>query len=134
MINDNYKKLFQKLEQMEPSEKLRDGILTRIDFEKRRSAMIRLAFLGTLATASFTAMILFFQDLMREFYQYGFYQYFSLIFSDGSVVMSYWKELTLSLAESAPLIEITILLAMILVFLVSLKLAIKNIGVNYKLT
>ena len=132
-MNDNCEKLFQKLEQFEPSEKLRNGILARIDFEKRRSTRTRLAFLGALATASFVAMIPSFQYLAQEFSQTGIYQYLSLIFSDGSIVIASWKEFSLLLAESLPLVEITIFLATVFTFLISVKLAVKNVGLNYKL-
>ena len=37
-MSDNFEKLFNKLEQFEPSEKLRANILARIDFEKRPRA------------------------------------------------------------------------------------------------
>ena len=129
-MKDNYKRLFEKINQFEPSEKLQDGILAKIDLEKRRSAGIRLIFFGIVATFLFVAVVPSSQYVAREFYQSGFYQYFSFIFSDSGAVLSSWKEFTLLLAESAPLTEITIFLATILAFLVSVKLAIKNVCVR----
>ncbi len=132
-MNNNFEKLFSKLEEVEPSKELRRGILARIDFEKRRSARIRLAFFGFIAMASFIAMIPSFQYIAREFSQSGFYQYFSLIFYDGDAVLSSWKEFALSLAETIPAMEITIFLAVVLSFLISIKLAVRNVGLDYKL-
>ncbi len=135
-MDDNYEKLFRKLDQFEPSEKLHTHIMTRINLEQKRSARMRLIFLGTMAIASFAAMISSFQYAMREFYQSGFYEYLSLLLSDSGYILASWKEFSISLVESMPLVEITISLATTFAFLVSIKLAIKNIGINryYKLT
>lgn len=134
-MKDNYEKFFLNLEQIEPSEKLRGQILARIDFEKRRSARIRLAFFGTVAAASSVAIIPSFQYATGEFSQSGFYEYLSLLFSDSGAVLASWREFTLSLIESLPITEIAIFLAAVFVFLVSAKLAIRNIytNINHKL-
>lgn len=133
-MSDNYERLFQNLERFEPSEKLRARILARIDFEKRRSARIWLAFFGAGATASLVAIIPSFQYVVREFSQSGFYRYFSLIFSDSDAVIASWREFALSLIESLPITEVAIFLAAIFAFLLFARLTAKNIYAvgNYK--
>lgn len=133
-MSDNYEKLFQNLERLEPSEKLRTCILTRIDFKKKRFVAIRLMFSVLVATASLVAVIPSFQYVAREFSQSGFYRYFSLIFSDSGAVIASRREFALSLIESLPVTEVAIFLVVIFVFLISAKLAIKNININYSLT
>ncbi|MBU6431075.1 MAG: hypothetical protein KGJ58_02540 [Patescibacteria group bacterium] len=135
-MNDNYEKLFQTLERFEPSRKLFSLVTARIYLAQRRSARIRLIFGGMMAIASFAAIVSSFQYAIREFYQSGFYEYFSFLLSDSGYVLSSWKEFSVSLAESLPLTSITIFLAAVFAFLVSAKLAIKNIrpNYNYKLT
>ena len=128
-MNNNYEKLFQKLEQIEPSEQLRSRIMSSIRLEARRFARIRLAFFGTAAMVSLAGMIPSFQYAAREFYQSGFYEYLSLLFSDSGAVISSWKTFAFSLAETMPLAELTIFLAIALVFLISAGLAIKNINI-----
>ena len=130
-MSDNFEKLFNKLEQFEPSEKLRANILARIDFEKRRSFRIRLAVLGTVAAASFGAVIPSFQYAWRAFFQSGFYEYLSLLFSDSGAVLASWKTFILSLAETIPLAEMTIFLIAVFVFLFSARLAIKSVKSFY---
>lgn len=122
-------------ENIEPPERLYNQILARIKREKRRIARIRLAFFGVVATASLVFIIPSFQYVAQEFAQSGFYKYLFLLFSDGGIVLASWRELALSLAESLPATEITIFLATVFAFLVSAKLAIKNIYINsnYKL-
>ena len=125
-------------ENIEPPERLYLGILARIEREKRRIAVIRLAFFGVVASASLAAIIPSFKYVAREFAQSGFYEYLFLLFSDSDAVLASWREFALSLAESLPITEITIFLVMVFVFLVSAKLAIKNIYINsnrkFKLT
>lgn len=125
-------------ENIDPPERLYLSILARIGSEKRRLALIRLAFFGVVAVASLVVVIPSFQYVAREFAQSGFYEYLFLIFSDSGVVLASWKEFALSLAESLPITEITIFLVTVFVFLVSAKLTIKNIHINsnrkFKLT
>ena len=130
-MSDNFEKLFNKLERFEPSEKLRANILARIDFEKRRSSRIRLAVLGTVVAASFGAVIPSFQYAWRAFFQSGFYEYLSLLFSDSGAVLASWKTFILSLAETIPLAEMTIFLIAVFVFLFSARLAIKSVKSFY---
>lgn len=132
-MKNSYKKLFNKLEQIEPSEKLLAVIIERIDLLKRRSVRIRLAVFGTVATASLAGMIPSFQYVARGLYQSGFYEYISLLFSDSGTVLVSWKAFALSLIESLPFIEMTIFLAAVFAFLFSVKSVIGNININGKL-
>ena len=114
------------MENIEPPEKLYRDILTRIGREKRRIARIQFALSGITAIISVIALVPAGFYAFREFYQSEFYQYLSAIFSDGGIALAYWKEFLLSLAESAPLLESTILLSLVFVFMVTLKLAAKS--------
>lgn len=51
----------------------------------------------------------------------GFSNYFSLIFSDGSVVKSIWREVGLSLLESLPILGFGVVLASVFAVLWSLR-------------
>lgn len=117
-------------ENIEPPERLYLGILARIEREKRRIALIRLAIFGVVALASLAAIIPSFQYVAREFAQSGFYEYLFLIFSDSGAILASWRGFALSLAESLPTTEIMVFLFTVFVFLVSAKLAIKNIYIN----
>ncbi len=118
---------------IEPPERLCGNILGQIKLEERRTARLRLFFVGSVFLASFAALIPAFQYFIREFYQSGSYQYLSLLFSDGGAVLSYWKEFTLSIAESLPVLGITAVLATIFVFLGSLRLAIRDLKTAFLL-
>ncbi len=47
----------------------------------------------------------------------GFDQYLSLAFSDSSVLITYWKELSLSLVESLPLMAVMLVLGALGLFI-----------------
>lgn len=132
-MKNNFETLLEKMDQIDPPEALRAGILARINRENKNRVRTRLAFFGTLAAVSFAIMILSFQYTAQGFYKSGFYQYFSLIFSDSGVILASWKEFAISLAEIIPIAEITFFLGTILVFLIFIRLALKNIIINYKL-
>lgn len=71
---------------------------------------------STVGLASVSGLVIIVKDITVQFTQSGFYEYASLLSSDGSVVTTYWKEFALSLTEALPLTEIT--LSLILLFAV----------------
>lgn len=119
----NNKTLFSEIN---PPEGLTQAILWRIEIERRRIARFRFVGMGAVAGLSVVAMVPTAQYTMAEFYQSGFYQYSSLLFSDGGSILPYWKEFTITLAESAPLLGITLSLALVFVLLGSLQSVFKN--------
>jgi hypothetical protein len=112
--------------EINPPEGLSASILLRIEMERHRIARVRFIGMGAVAGLSAVAMIPTAQYTMAEFYQSGFYQYSSLLLSDGGSLLLYWKEFTLTLAESAPLLGITLSLALIFVLFGSLQSVFKN--------
>lgn len=107
-------------------EGLTHTVLRRIEAERRRVARLRFIGMGAVAGLSVIAMVPTAQYTIGEFYQSGFYQYSSLFLSDGGSILSYWREFTLTLAESAPLLGITIFLTLVFVLLSSLQSAFNN--------
>lgn len=77
--------------------------------------------------ASLAGLTLTFRMLLNDLTQSGFSEYFSLIFSDSGLIISYWKELVFSLAESLPIMSTIFTLSLIFVFLLSLRYMMKQI-------
>lgn len=125
-MQNDYERLFRSLNELEPSDKLYRNIFAGIEIKRCRIIRIQFAFLGSAIFTSFIALIPAFQYTIQEFYQSGFYQYFSLIFSDGGTLILYWQEFVLSLAESLPLLGITAVLGIIFVLLGLFKIAVQN--------
>ncbi|MFA5840968.1 MAG: hypothetical protein WC847_01690 [Candidatus Paceibacterota bacterium] len=76
------------------------------------------AFLGIISIAG---LIPAFKILLGDLAQSGFYEYFSLVFSDGTTVLSYWKEFIFSITESLPTMSIILSLSLIFTLFLSIK-------------
>ncbi len=126
-MGDNYEKLFKSLNELEPSERVFNNIISRIEFRKRKTARMKLLLFSVATLSSFASLIPAFSYAASEFGQSGIYYYTSLIFSDFNLISVFWKDLLYLFAESLPLISLTAILIAFFIFLVSLKLILKNI-------
>ncbi len=106
--------------------KIREAILTRI--HKRQKLEARAWFAGSVfvGLASIAGIFLSVQYTIQEVYLSNFYQYLSLIFTDGGSILPYYKDFILTLAESIPLVGITAMLALVVILLSSLTIAAKK--------
>jgi len=122
------------MDHFEPSKELRQGILRTIAREELQRAKNYL--LISLATASVSIVGTVFAIIYaaQSLYQSSFYQYSSLLFSDADIVLSYWREFALTLAESLPFLAITLVLVAIVTFMVSLRLFTNNVQPYRKLS
>ncbi len=118
-----------RLTETEPSPALYHAVLHRIEDARAHRARVRLAGLVVLAFASLAALIPAFQYAVQEFARTGALQYLSLVFSDGSLMITYWKEFIMTLAESIPVLGLIFILSAGGTFLVSVFLAIKNMRI-----
>lgn len=112
---------------IEPPKDLFRGIVLEIEARCRVAAKIRLLLssLGTLfSMATFVLALNYAKEI---FIESGSYAYLSVIYSDPLFAVSYWQELSLSIAESLPIIEIGLIFTAGFVFLSSIKYIIKNI-------
>ena len=85
---------------------LRSNIISGIVREEHRRAKTYLIFFATTLSLSLAGVILSLKYLAESFYQSGFYEYTSLLFSGDSAVFPYWKELSLSIIDSMPIIGV----------------------------
>lgn len=122
----NKNSFFENLEEIEPNQEIFESIMLSISLAERRSARIKLTILGGISLLSFLAIFPLLQYSGNQFYQSGFTEYFSLIFSDWTTLSIYWKDLMISLAESLPILSTTAILLSVFVLLTSLRSAIKN--------
>jgi hypothetical protein len=115
------------MNRLKPPKELREKILSSINTEEIRRA--KMYFLVSTTTALVSIFGLFFsvRYMIQEFYQSSFYSYLSLIFSDPSVVVLYWKELSISLLETLPILGMTISLMAIYALLASVRTLVKSV-------
>jgi hypothetical protein len=90
--------------------KLPEGLRRNILLSIARSEYLRarnyLFVFAIIVSTSLVGLVLSAQYFLQSFYQSGFYQYMSLIFSGDTAVFTYWKELSYSLIETVPIIGI----------------------------
>ncbi|MFA6354440.1 MAG: hypothetical protein WCX12_02030 [Candidatus Paceibacterota bacterium] len=126
-MRGDYERLFGQIDHLEPPDGLLDKIILRINTERRRRTIrFRIGLFGVLAVTAVAAFIPAWQELQSEMAGSGFSQFFSLIFSDTQVVLTYWREFILSLIESMPILGITVVLGLVLVFLASVKFLVRD--------
>ncbi len=117
---------------LEPPPYLLEKILKRIEKERRILVLKHTAIFSVIFLVSIIAFIPASKILWQDFKNSGFIYFFSLIFSDFSIVIIYWRSLALQLLETLPAMSLALFLAVVLIFLQSLKSLIKNIKtLNY---
>lgn len=112
----------------EPDASLAENVWRTIILRNKRTAQLKLWAFAATGIASLIGLVPAFKILSNDLSQSGFYEYFSLIFSDSGSIISYWKEFILSLAESLPIASIIFTLSLIFVFFLSLRYAMKQIN------
>ncbi len=70
--------------------------------------------------ASLSGLVFIIKDILNSFTQSGFYDYMSLVSSDGGALTKYWKEFTFSITESLP--TTSIMLSFLLLFIIFISL------------
>jgi len=107
---------------------LRKNILSGIhkyEYRQARNFLVLSAVTGTMSLAGIVGSVWY---LAATLTQTSFYHYLSLVFTDADLVLPYWKEFVLSLAETLPLFGITLILVGVVAFLLSLRTFVGNIS------
>ena len=110
----------------EPNNGLEERVYSKVLKKEKYLTRIKLylfSFLGLISLVGFIPAI---KMLLSDFTQSGFYEYSSLLFSKGAL-FSAGKELILSVVESLPTLSILLPLALIFIFIMSLRYAMKQI-------
>jgi len=132
-MHKDWENLFNCLETPEPADGLFDKILQRIRKEQRLSIFRRqLALFSIGVVGSSVALIPAFQMVQSELVASGFVEFFSLLFSDLGLVMAHWQNFVFALLESLPVMSIVAFLAVIFIFIESLKFLTHNINTHTK--
>lgn len=115
----------------QPPKDLLKKIMKRIRREEQIFIIKRIVAFSTTLMASIIALFPVSKMLLSDFSNSGFLRFFSLMFSDSSVVASYWQSFVLILLETLPVASVALFLAVLLVFLQSVKSLSKNIRIIY---
>ena len=125
-MESSYPKLLGYLRSVTVPDGLEARIMLKIGEERRVSLKRKALWLAGLSLTSFAGIISASLYLWRALHSSGAYQYFSLMVSDGATTAAYWKEFSMTLAESFPFVASAILLSVLAIFIWSGMRALKN--------
>ena len=122
-MDENLSKMFKQAYN-HPESRLSDDIWRAIQIKqakrlKRESLLY--SFIGILSLGGFVFVSF---SLKKQFASSGFFEYVSLAFSDSNIIVAYWKEYLLSLADSLPVASLGALSFLLFSMLVSIKRAV----------
>ncbi|MCX6785999.1 MAG: hypothetical protein NTZ18_04075 [Candidatus Komeilibacteria bacterium] len=126
-MSETLEKLFSLINSAEPPSGLLEKILARLAKERQLSLRKRLVVFSAFTALSAVAIFLSIKTAQTRAGESGFWQFFSLLFSDFATIKIYWQNFALSLLETLPVTSLIMVLAAILIFLESLKSLFKNI-------
>jgi len=130
-MGKDYKTLFTQSENIELPQGLLESVLVKVRLEQKKSAKRELIFVGSTAAGSLIAIIPVFSYFIDGFIQSSFYQYFSLIFSEGTGALAFWKEIGMSLAESLPILSVTVFLTVLVVLIWSIARTARDVKIVF---
>lgn len=119
----NYKKLFARLESLEPPAELFDRIIAAIrrEQELRHSKKLLFGFLS-LFLISLIVVPLSGKMLLNQMQSSGIYYFISVAFGDFSVFLVLWRDFGLAILESLPITGIIAFAMSIGIFVFTLRL------------
>ncbi|MFA6404736.1 MAG: hypothetical protein WCW03_01935 [Candidatus Paceibacterota bacterium] len=134
--DNTYSKIFEIYKRPKRSENVIRSVMFMIQKARSRSLKIRAYFSGTLIILSALSIIPVINYAFTSVSQSGFIQYVSIFTFEWISMTQYWKVYTLSLLESAPIIESIALLSIFLLFIISVRMFSRIINLmssNYQL-
>ncbi|OGZ79111.1 MAG: hypothetical protein A2358_03965 [Candidatus Staskawiczbacteria bacterium RIFOXYB1_FULL_37_44] len=111
---------------IEPPKELFGKILKRIHREERLLVFRKVVIFSVMITGSLVGFVPSLKMLLADFRQSGFINFFSLIFSDFTVVRTYWQSFAMILLETLPALSLVLFLGVLLILLQSIKSLTKN--------
>jgi hypothetical protein len=109
-MSQNIQKIFENLQEYEPSRELQGRILRVIAVKRMRSIrrnlmLVRVGFVASLGALAYTLAV-----FGKAFLNSDFWNLVKLAFSDTGVVGSHFGDFSLSLLETLPVMEIFLIL------------------------
>lgn len=107
---------------------LLEKIFIAIGKESARALKVKIVLLSGLSLAAAAAFIPAWRELQSELSRSGFFEFVSLLISDSSVALAYWKEFSLSLLESLPALGVAAVLGTLFALFLSLQSLLLDLG------
>lgn len=128
----NNRPLFS-IETIKPSNTLLQRILLAVHRKQEQSRLWRVRVFAATAALSIAALVPVVQSLITALNASNFGTYLSLVFSDGGLFFTFWKEIAASLIESLPVIAVAATLALVGIMLWSIRATVRFMNVSTKM-
>ena len=119
-MEQNLQKLFKNASYC-PESRLSDNVWSVI--ERKNTYISRLKIFGytSLSILSLFGSVFSIKSLIEQFTKLGFFDYLSLAFSDIGIIAKYWKEYTLTLVDSLPIVSLILSFFLLFVLFISIQ-------------
>lgn len=105
------KKPFSSIAYRAAPSDLKERVGAAVASYRKRYLWKRLAVLGALEVASWAVLAFSLKGVLADFRSSGMYDYVAVLFSSGTDVFAYAKELALSMLEALPAVGLAVALA-----------------------
>ncbi len=126
MKQTHYQELFRKLPRVVAPQGLHRSVIMGVNEARVRVMRIKFAVFSVLGLASGATLFPLVSLTGTKMLESGFLDYASLAVSDSGAVLSYWREFSITLIESLPILGLTLILCALLTSLQTFRLAAKN--------
>jgi hypothetical protein len=116
---------------LDTPEGLYEAALMRLKAARIRAARLHALLCATLAGVSTLCIVPLVQYTLAQLYASGFYEYLSLMLSDRTLFLTYWREFSLSLIESLPSIALIVLIPLAVAFVWSLRRLLQDVRAGF---
>ena len=123
---DNYQKLMGGLQDESAPSGLYRAVILHLASEQKRVGKKKFALAGLALLVSIGAAVSAVLVLAGSLSESGFWKFVSLAFSDGDMMLTYWRQFAMSLLESFSAPEFIVSLICVFAALLSLRFLMKN--------
>ncbi len=104
---------------LEPKDSLKASIIKKIKKEEHKMFVLKIGLSLSFSLGSVVSVVFLLTNIIKDYYKSGLSEYISLMFSDGSLLVSYWQSYIMSVVEALPIFAITLVLVSIWIFIMS---------------
>ena len=104
---------------LEPKDSLKASIIKKIKKEEHKMFVLKIGLSLSFSLGSVISVVFLLTNIIKDYYKSGLSEYISLMFSDGSLLVSYWQSYIMSVVEALPIFAITLVLVSIWIFIMS---------------
>jgi len=119
-VEKNLQKLFKQASYT-PESRLSGDIWKVIEYKKNHISKINLLKYMILGVLSLSGSIFSIKILIEQLSKLGFFDYLSLVFSDSGIIVTYWKEYIMTLAESLPIFSLNLSFFLLFILFISIR-------------